>query len=152
MSNWIKTIDLINKKGESQINLIENEIYMQQIASSYGFTPKIIKTWKDNNKYYIEMENINAPSIAKKYGDKLSNVPEQFIEPMRDILRTLYECEGIEYIDITGYNFIEKNNKIYLIDFGHAKWTTNPILPDNWFLRKFIDYSDPIDEFNPDFR
>ena len=152
MVNWIKTINLVNKHGESQVDLIENEIQIQKIACSYDFTPKIIKTWKDNNYYYIEMENIDELSIAEKYGDKLTDIPEKFWEPMRDILRILYECEGIEYIDITGYNFIEKNNKIFLIDFGHAKWTTNSIYPNNWFLRKFIDYSNPIDEFNPDFK
>ncbi len=57
--------------------------------------------------------------------------------------------EGIEYIDITPYNFIELNNKIYLIDFGHARFRTKS-KSINWFLKRFL--FDMINEYNPDFR
>ena len=38
---------------------------------------------------------------------------------IQDIILYLYTA-GIEYPDITGYNFIEYNDKIWIIDFGHA--------------------------------
>jgi tRNA A-37 threonylcarbamoyl transferase component Bud32 len=28
---------------------------------------------------------------------------------------------GIEYLDVTPYNFIEKDGTVYIIDFGHAR-------------------------------
>ena len=70
---------------------------------------------------------------------------------MREIIRTLWEVEGIEYIDITPYNFIEKDEKLYLIDFGHAKWksTTGEM---NWFLQDFLDPDQCLCAYNPDFK
>ena len=153
---WLKKINLIDRQGNCQIANIEKEIEMQNIASKYGFTPKIIKTWTDTEYYYILMEYLDELCLADKYGENSSDIPDELWNKMRDILIILYESEGIEYIDITGYNFIEKQNQIYLIDFGHARWTkpnnNNNKLPSNWFLRKFIDYSNSTNEFNPDFK
>lgn len=48
-----------------------------------------------------------------------------------------------EYIDISPYNFIIKNNKVYIIDFGHAYWCNKDCKIKNWFLHDFI-----VDEYN----
>ena len=63
-------------------------------------------------------------------------------------MKILYYEEGIEYIDITGYNFIEKDNKVYIIDFGDAIYTKSHI-EMNWFLSYFLGGHNG---WNPDFK
>jgi tRNA A-37 threonylcarbamoyl transferase component Bud32 len=146
---WTKTIPIINKKGVSDESNILKEIQIQKVASSYGFTPKIINVNKDDTNYYIQMENLNRLCLADIYGEEPPDLPEHFWNQMRCIVKLLYVREGIEYIDITPYNFIDIDDKIYLIDFGHARWKTS-IRPINWFLKKFI--GSEINEYNPDFK
>lgn len=147
---WIKKIPIISSKGICQEDKILNEINLQQIASSYGFVPKIIKVDKDSTNYFITMENLNSMCLADKYGEEPNDIPDYFWDQMRCIVKILYIREGIEYIDITPYNFIELGDKIYLIDFGHAR-LKNKSKPINWFLKKFIT-SDSFNEYNPDFK
>jgi len=147
--NWIKTIPIINSKGELQEIKILQEIQIQKVASLYGFTPKIINVNKDDINYYLEMENLNSMCLADKYGEEPIDIPDHFWNQMRCIIKILYTRDNIEYIDITPYNFIEINDKIYLIDFGHARWK-NKSKPINWFLKKFIN--DEHNGYNPDFK
>lgn len=155
MTNYIKTIKLVNSNGIDITNEIKNEIKLQHIASSYGFSPKIISTWIKDGEYHIEMEKIDALCLADKYGDKPEHIPKHYWYQIKSILNFLFYRENIEYVDITPYNFIEKNNKLYLIDFGHAFYTSGlnikNYIPSNWFLRDFLDQSKQIFGYNPDF-
>jgi hypothetical protein len=54
----------------------------------------------------------------------------------------------IEYIDITGYNFIEKKGKVYIIDFGDAIYKKKD-KEMNWFLSYFLGGHNG---WNPDFK
>jgi len=40
------------------------------------------------------------------------------------------------YIDITGYNFIENDNKLWIIDFGHATYNYPRKMDE--FVEKFL--------------
>ena len=92
---------------------INREIEMQEISSKYGFSPKIINSKitfnKEDSKYIgnITMEHIKEMCIADKYGEDPQNIPKIIWDQIRTILKILYNEEGIEYIDITGYNFID---------------------------------------------
>ena len=55
--------------------------------------------------------------------------------------------ENIEYIDITPYNFIEKDGKVFIIDFGHAYYTDFNI---NGFLNEVMYHC--LNEWNADFK
>ena len=133
---------------------ISREIEMQEISANYGFSPKIIKSTitfnKEDGKYIgnITMEHIKEMCIADKYGEDPKNVPKLIWDQIRTIIKILYYQEGIEYIDITGYNFIEKNNKVYIIDFGDAIYTKT-YNEMNWFLSNFLS---GYNGWNPDFR
>lgn len=152
MNNWIKKIKIFDNKGCCKIDNIQLEITIQKISSLYGFTPKIISTYFDDDYYYIEMENLNSMCLADKYGEKSNNIPKKFWKQIKNIIKKLYELEGIEYIDITPYNFIEKNDIIYLIDFGHAYFTDKySTEPQNWFLKYFLE-NEKLFSFNPDFK
>jgi tRNA A-37 threonylcarbamoyl transferase component Bud32 len=133
---------------------IEREVEMQQRVSKYGFTPPITNfklTYNESNKEYIgniTMEHLDTLCLADMYSDDPEKIPVEIWDKIRKIVQMLYNEEGIEYIDITGYNFIEKDNKIYIIDFGDAKYTkkTEPI---NWFLQDFLN---GYNGWNPDYK
>jgi len=63
--------------------------------------------------------------LADLYSDDPQAVPEWVWDEIHRILAILYEREGIEYTDITSYNFMQEavTDNIYIIDFGHAYYT-----------------------------
>lgn len=127
-------------------NVSDLEIELQNIGAKYGFSPNILKTEKTGNKNRVYMERIHGDCLANIYGDDPSNIPKWIWNDIRKIVEILYHEEGIEYIDITGYNFIEKDERIYIIDFGDAKYTDGNI---NWFLKEFLDGDNT---WNPDYK
>ena len=146
MSIFTKTILYSNTITNFEI---ENEIELQKISAKYGFSPKIIDYIFNDTECIIKMENLNEMCLADKYGDLPEHITKDIWRQIHDIVEYLYEQEGIEYIDITPYNFIEKDGKVYIIDFGHARYT-NDNIKINWFLQEFIN--DRIREWNPDFK
>jgi len=144
MDEFIKTI-LYDNVSQGKISL---EAELQRIASKYKFCPEIYDVAYSTDKAFITMENLNEMCIADKYGEDPSKLPETYWNQIREILKTLLYEEGIEYIDITPYNFIEKEDKIYIIDFGHAYYT-NKKKNINWFLQELLDGSN---SWNPDFK
>ena len=95
----------------------ENEIELQKVASSYGFSPRIIDTQIVDEECLITMENLGDGTLANIYGTESTDIPLEVWNAIRSIIIILYEIEGIEYIDITPYNFMEVDGKIYIIDF-----------------------------------
>lgn len=92
------------------------------------------------------MEDLNAECLADVYGENPENIPTWIWNEIRSIITILFNEEGIEYVDITPYNFIEKDNRIYIIDFGDAKYTDGQV---NWFLSEFLDGEN---SWNPDYK
>lgn len=126
------------------------EIELQDIASKHGFAPRIQRI--DGN--VIQMDSVNGMCLADLYTDDPAKVPDWIWTEIHRILSVLFECEGIEYIDITGYNFMleEETKKVWIIDFGDAYYSTTPQTdnkkPLNWFLREVLDGQK---SWNPDF-
>ena len=123
------------------------EIELQTIAAKYGFSPKVLNVEGAGERTRIYMENLEEECLADKYGDDPADIPEWIWHEIRNILRILYEEEGIEYVDITSYNFIEKDGKVYVIDFGDAKYTDYEEV--DWFLTEFLDGEN---SWNPDYK
>ena len=96
------------------------------------------------------MDKINGETLFKKYSDEALDIPYDIWKQIRHIISTLFYEEGIEYIDISPYNFIVKNNKVYIIDFGHAYWCNQDCKINNWFLKEFL--MNEINDFNADFK
>jgi tRNA A-37 threonylcarbamoyl transferase component Bud32 len=144
MPEFKKTI----KYDEVSKEKIALEVELQNVVYKYKFTPKIYNVKYNKNEAVITMENLNEMCLADKYGEEPFDIPNHYWKQIRTILETLLYEEGIEYIDITPYNFIEKEDKIYIIDFGHAYYT-NTGKKINWFLQELLDGSN---SWNPDFK
>lgn len=131
---------------EVSIDIADKEVGIQVIVSKYGFCPKIISQSTIGNKCFIVMEDLEAECLADTYGEDPCDIPDWIWSDIRIMLRTLLDEEGIEYLDITPYNFIEKNDKIYVIDFGDARYVNGEI---DWFLHEFLDGEN---SWNPDYK
>ena len=131
----------VSNRSEKQIR---QEVEFQQRAEKLGLCPKIINT---DYKTYIDMEDVGQMCIADMYGDQIEDIPKQYKYEIYQILSRLYlEC-NIEYIDVTPYNFIEKDGKLWIIDFGDARQAPKK----NWFLNDMFTKKN-LCEWNPDFR
>lgn len=106
--------------------------------------PKIIK-YNENDKELI-MQHLNGDNLSNIYGDNLNDVPEEYIQVIRNFIEIL-DSYLINYVDITGYNFMLVNKHLYIIDFGHAKCRDKNLKTDK-FIMKFIN---GIDSWNPEF-
>ena len=92
------------------------------------------------------MEKIPEMCVADKYGENIRAIPKEMMKEIYNILHRLYyECD-IEYVDVTPYNFIEYNGKVWVIDFGDAK----PV-KKNWYLEEIFE-NGLILSWNPDFK
>ena len=89
-------------------------------------------------------------NIADVYGDKIEDIPELIKHEIWDILWLMYSCCNIEYIDVTPYNFVEKDGKVWIIDFGHAKKITRGQI-DPWLHAVLSDDRQTIYEWNAEF-
>lgn len=123
------------------------EIELQDIAAGYGFAPRIHRI----DGQVVQMDEIKGHCLADIYTDDPAKVPDFIWLEIHKILAVLFECEGIEYVDITSYNFMLETDtqKVWIIDFGHAYYTTTKDKKaTNWFLREALDGEK---SWNPDF-
>ncbi len=139
---YIKRIVYSDKRDRKAAEL---EIQLQKDAYNLGFSPKILETKFTDTDCTIRMDKIYEMCLADMYGDKETDLPNHLWSTIQTIVNTLYEA-GIEYIDITPYNFIEYKNKLYIIDFGDAYYKGDK--PRNWFHKDFLNI--PYG-WNPDF-
>jgi len=88
------------------------------------------------NKYTQQMilVKINNMNISDWYGELPKNISSELFDKIRHIIKTLYD-NNIAYPDITGYNFIEYDNKVWIIDFEHTYFIVNK---HTQFVEKFI--------------
>jgi tRNA A-37 threonylcarbamoyl transferase component Bud32 len=140
----------IHIKDDADILRCNREIELQTIASSYGFAPEIKRVKQRKNVCLISMQHFgNDSTLSDIYGDNSDDIPKWIWEKIRTMIEILYEEQNIEYVDITPYNFIEKDGKIYMIDFGDAYINeSDGLVPSNWFLQEFLDGEN---KWNPDF-
>ncbi len=92
----------------------------------------------------LKMQKINNMCISDFYGEDPTKIPEEIFEKIRNIIHVLCD-NNIEYKDITGYNFIEHNEKLWIIDFEHASFNTKI---RNKFIRGFLKGNN---KWNPEF-
>ena len=67
------------------------------------------------------MQKIHNMCLSDFYGEAATNISNELFNKIREIIQLLYD-NCIEYPDITGYNFIEKYNKLWIIYFEQASY------------------------------
>jgi tRNA A-37 threonylcarbamoyl transferase component Bud32 len=130
-------------------NVEESEYIMHKIIYNSGIinVPEIY-SYDKNNKTMV-MQKLYNMNIADEYGEDASEVPPHMFTLMQDTIRKLY-YSGIEYPNITGYNFIFYNKKMYLTNFKHCKIFVNkPIRKVEPFIKDFIN---GLCEWNPNYK
>ena len=121
------------------------EMELQKTAAEFVPCPAVLDFVSEDDLSILAMERIDGKTIYELYGDDATHVPKMLWKQIYRIVETLYN-QGISYIDITSYNFLVKDSKVYIIDFGHAYW--NEEKGPNWFLKEFLDGEV---SWNPDF-
>jgi tRNA A-37 threonylcarbamoyl transferase component Bud32 len=111
----------------------ENVEFKEYAIHAYVENLKIINVPKiisyDADRKILVMQKIDNMSISDFYGENTLDVPEKVLNEIREAVTKLYQAH-VEYPDITGYNFIRHNKKLWLIDFGHAKYNNNYLTYD----------------------
>ena len=134
-------------------NVEHSEYFMHQYVYNLKIVniPKIIEY--DKSKKILILEKVSNDNLSDIYGEEASDIPNNIFNEVVNIIQTL-ALNGIEYPDITGYNFIEDSSKlcdkikIWIIDFEHASlMKTNKI--ENIHIKSICN---GVKEWNPDFK
>jgi hypothetical protein len=123
------------QKTFKKVNVSPKEAAMQLLLSTdilKGYVPKVYSYDAINS--ILIMEKIDEMSVSDMYGEHMSDVPKDVVTQIRNIIKVLYN-NYIEYPDITGYNFIEKDEKVYIIDMEHAHYNYGIKSYDPYILR-----------------
>ncbi len=121
---------------KDNVSLTEYKMYKYVYNLQIVNIPKIYSY--DKKTQQMRTQRIPNETIAYNYGDNPEDCPKDIFDKIRETICKLYDND-IEYPDITGYNFIEYQDKIWIVDFEHAKI----ILPSNVkerdpFVEQFI--------------
>ena len=141
----ITTVPSYNELYYIKHGVSVKEYEMHKHVHSLGIVnvPKILAY--DRDTQVMLMERVNHMNVADYYGEKDRDTSPDLFKRIRVIIKTLYD-NNVVYPDITGYNFIEYNEKIWIIDFEHSNF--KPLLHDE-FVVKFIQGTN---KWNPRFK
>lgn len=98
----------------------------------------------DINTYTMTMENIPYMCVSDFYGEDSDDISTELFTKIREVVRFLYDNHVI-YPDITGYNFIEYDGKLWIIDFEHSDFKT---FQPNIFVEEFV-HKKECNKWNP---
>ena len=96
---------------------VKREAGFLRKAARYGLSPKLLKT---DNETFIEMDNLQEMSVGDMYGDEIEDIPPHILAGMFSLVWTLYHVCKIQYLDLWPRNFITKDDRVWIIDFGDA--------------------------------
>lgn len=92
----------------------------------------------------MTMNNIPQMCVADLYGEDPAALDAGLFAKIREAVRFLY-ANHIIYPDITGYNFIECGDTLWMIDFEHSDFDTGK---ENIFVEAFV-HSEDYNIWNP---
>lgn len=118
---------------KENVSLTEYKIHKYVYNLHIVNIPKI-KSYNKETKQ-LKMVRVGTMSISDYYGESAENIDNDIFTKIRNMIQTLYDHD-ILYVDITGYNFIENDKKLWIIDFEHA--TYNYPRKTDEFVEKFL--------------
>jgi predicted Ser/Thr protein kinase len=110
------------RKGKSSQNL-RKEYELQKKASEVGVAPPVYDY--DIVGKWILMEKMDM-HLYEKIGREKGNINKKDQERLLEIFEKLDEC-GVFHNDANICNYMIKNDKIYLIDYGFSKEITDKL-------------------------
>jgi len=119
---------------KENVSLCEYKIHKYVYNLNIVNIPKI-KSYNRKTKQ-LKMVRVGTMSVSDYYGETPEHINNELFARIRNIIQTLYDHD-ILYTDITGYNFIENDNKLWIIDFEHATYN-HPRKTDE-FVEKFLE-------------
>ena len=119
---------------KENVSLCEYKIHKYVYNLNIVNIPRI-KSYNKKTKQ-MKMVRVGTMSVSDYYGETGEHIADELFARIRNIIQTLYDHD-ILYIDITGYNFIENDNKLWIIDFEHA--TYNHPRKTDVFVEKFLE-------------
>jgi len=130
-------------------NVSYKEFMMHDFIYNLSLSSNGILNVPQINDYDIDtgvmtMENVPNMCVSDFYGEESSKISAGLFKRIRTIIRYLYD-NHIIYPDITGYNFIEYDEKIWIIDFEHSDFQTNE---RNVFVEEFV-HNEKYNKWNP---
>ena len=133
-------------KTYTKINVKEHEYKMHKHVYDLNIvnTPKIVSY--DKKTKVMIMEKIDGLNLSDMHGENARDLDEYYFDEIRTIIKTLADNK-VEYPDITGYNFIEYNKQIWIIDFEHSSIFEKKMKDP--FVNKFISGAN---KWNPRFK
>ena len=126
-----------------QVSLKEYEMHKHVQSLGIVNVPKILAYDRDTR--IMLMERVNYMNVSDYYGEKDTDTSPELFGRIRKIIKTLYD-NNVVYPDITGYNFIEYDEQIWIIDFEHSNFKS--LLRDD-FVVEFINGAN---KWNPRFK
>jgi len=140
---FIKTMCFTKHNVQEKEYRFHKLIYNLKIVN----VPKIYKYDKKNKT--MVMQKIFGMNISDEYGEDAKNVPPEIFKRAQEMIKKLY-CYYIAYPDITGYNFMLYNDKMYIIDFEHCNFFSNKRTKNlDPFIKEFIN---GLCEWNPNYK
>jgi len=135
-----------NEKYYIKKDVTQHEVDMHQHIYDLKLpnihVPKIVNYNKKTRE--MTLLKIGNMNISDWYGAEEKNISPELFGQIRHIIKTLYD-NNIVYPDITGYNFIEHDNKVWILDFEHSYFR---IHKHTQFVEKLIK---GVNKWNPDF-
>jgi len=123
--------------------MMHDYIYNLSLASNGILNVPQINDY-DIDTQVMTMENVPHMCVSDFYGESDENISPELFDQIRAVIRFLYS-NHIIYPDITGYNFIEYEGKLWIIDFEHSDFKTHQ---KNVFVEEFV-LNDDYYKWNP---
>ena len=116
-------------------NVDIHEFTMQTHVYSLGIVrvPEVFNYCKETQT--MVMARVGAMNVSDMYGENANMVPDNVFKSISKIIQKLVD-HGIEYPDLTGYNFVEDaDDNVWIIDFEHSKLKNKVDIKNKAILR-----------------
>ena len=118
---------------KENVSLDEYELHKYVYNLGIVNIPKLYEY--NQEKKVMVMERLGGMSVSDMYGSEASCIDTEIFNKIRSIVQLLLD-HGVEYPDITGYNFMEDDDKIWVIDFGDARYVNGRV--EDPFILQFL--------------
>ena len=131
MNDYTKFPDKYYVKENVDLHEFNMQTYVYNL--SIVSVPEVLYYCKETRT--MAMARVDGMNISDMYGEDATMVPDNVFKSISTIIKKLVD-HGIEYPDLTGYNFVEDaDGKVWIIDFEHSKLKSKNLIDNNSILR-----------------